>query len=262
MNLDQLKKNVGYRVQLDPPAIHLDDMGRELPLKNEDWIVESVTDAELRISEATVMGLATKLGKDSVHHFTSDASRSIAGGIQYGFLTLTLQLYIQNGTITYRPCRPGERVPPPPITHAQKWVDFKYPKDSGLQDRLEMAGYRVAWSRDSRLARLVELEGWEIVVEKDGQGMPTSFHLRDNPENQVFIKSREPDLKALAKNPFWRTQPGLMSCTVDTSINALVFRFTDPVSAATFLMRMERGKSSVRCVPAPGRVDTVLGYLT
>jgi hypothetical protein len=34
MNLKQLKKNVGWRLQLDPCAIRLDALGRENPVRN------------------------------------------------------------------------------------------------------------------------------------------------------------------------------------------------------------------------------------
>lgn len=258
MNLEQLKKNVGFRVQLEPPAIHLDALGRELAGNNEDWIIASVTDSGVRLDESVALGLTTTIGKDAVHHFTSNPSRSIPGGIQYGFLSLTVQMFIQQDRITYRPCsRPGERVPPLPAPIAEKLVDFNYPKASGIQDRLEAAGYRVAWVRGSRLASL-ELQGWEVVAEKDAHGMPTSFHLRDRPENQVFVKKREPDLQTLANSPYWRTRPGFISCSVDVNARALVLRFADPTSAAAFLVRAPTG---IRCQLAPGRLDTVLGHL-
>jgi hypothetical protein len=260
MNLDQLKKNVGFRVQLEPPAIHLDPIGRELPGRNEDWIIQRVTETDVRIDEATMLPLTTTIGKDSVHHFTSNPSRSVAGGLQYGFLSLTMQMFIQEDRITYRPCtRPGEHVPPLPAPIVEKRVDFNYPVASGVQKKLEAAGYRVAWASDSRLASL-ELQGWEVVVEKDRHGMPTSFHLRDRPENQTYVKTRERDLQALANNPVWRAQPGLVSCTVDSDGRALVFRFSDPMQAVAFQMRIARGPGGLRCQFAPGRVDTVLGY--
>jgi hypothetical protein len=92
--------------------------------------------------------------------------------------------------------------------------------------------------------------------------MPTSFHLRTNPENQVYVKTREPNLQALANNPFWRTQPGLLSCAVNADARALEFRFSDPASAVAFQMRMARGQNGIRCQFAPGRVDTVLGRIS
>jgi hypothetical protein len=111
---DQLKKNQGWRVKIAPTAIHLDPAGRELPTKNEDWIIVQVTGDEVRLDEASVMGLTTRLGPDAIASFTTDRSRSTPGGVHYGLLLLKLQMYIQSDRITYTPCmRPGERVPPP-----------------------------------------------------------------------------------------------------------------------------------------------------
>jgi hypothetical protein len=112
---DQLKKNQGWRVRLTPCAIHLDATGRELPTGNEDWIIVQVTGDEVRLDDASVMGLTTRLGLDAIASFTTDRSRSTPGGLQYGLLLLKVQMYIQSDRITYAPCmRPGERVPPPP----------------------------------------------------------------------------------------------------------------------------------------------------
>jgi hypothetical protein len=62
MNLELLKRNIGERVQLQPPAIHLDPAGRELPCRDEDWILAGVTDAEIRLDEAQQMGRTTNIG--------------------------------------------------------------------------------------------------------------------------------------------------------------------------------------------------------
>lgn len=80
----------------------------------------------------------------------------------------------------------------PPVDRqpAEKWVDLKYPNDSGLQANLEAAGYRVAWCLDTNLARKLDLEGWEVVVESSDQGTPTKFRLRDRPADQTLIKKR------------------------------------------------------------------------
>jgi hypothetical protein len=43
MNLEHLKKDVGYRVKLVPPAYHLDAAGEPLPVQDEDWIIMAVT---------------------------------------------------------------------------------------------------------------------------------------------------------------------------------------------------------------------------
>jgi hypothetical protein len=76
VNLVQLKKNVGWRVQLQPPAMHLDARGRELPCRDEDWIIRTVTATEVRLDEATELGLTTAFGADIVHRFDTNRSRS------------------------------------------------------------------------------------------------------------------------------------------------------------------------------------------
>jgi hypothetical protein len=82
-------------------------------------------------------------------------------------------------------------------------------------------------------------------------------------ENQVYVKTREADLRALASRSFWKKHPGLVACDVSADARARVpiLRFNDTINAVVFLMRMGRGQSTIRCQRAPGRVDTVLGYL-
>lgn len=72
--------------------------------------------------------------------------------------------------------------------YEDKWVDFQYPNDSGLQERLTDAGYKVAWCLDTKLSRKIDLEGWEIVTELNGKGIPTRFRLKDKPADQTLIK--------------------------------------------------------------------------
>ncbi len=263
MKLDQLKKNEGWRVKIAPPAIHLDPIGWELPPRNEDWIIVQVTGDEVLIHEDTAMPLTTKLGTDAVASFTTDPSRSKPGGIQYGLLLLKVQMYIRGDKITFESCpRPGERVPPPPVHIVDQQVDMQHPVVSGLQQRLQAAGYRACWARVSRLASL-EREGWEVVVEPDQYGMPTRYHVVTRPENVVYIKTREPDLQALADNPYYRQQPGLVSLTVDAVERALVFQFDGPQNAHAFWFRMGLDRNgALCCTMAPGRVDTVVGTLT
>jgi len=263
MNLDQLKKNTGFHVQLEPVAIRLDDSGRELPPMNDDWLIEEVADTGIRISNIRT-GHSTILGKDHIHHFTSNPGRSISGGIQRGFLTLLVQVYLQGNSLSIRPCaRPGEPVPPHPIETAEKRVDLRYPSDSGLQAQLEARGYRVAWCFESRLARKVEIEGWEIVVEDDHRGVPTTFHIRDRPENQVLIKTQSPDLEALAAraNDALRLEVGFLGCTVHTfAPPVLAYRFASPTDAVRFQLGMNAQGSPFRYAMAPGRIDTVLEH--
>lgn len=191
VNLEMLKGNVGWRMQLAPQAIHLDELGRELPGKNEDWIIRTVTADEVRLDEATIMGYTVALGADYVQSFTSNPSRSVLGGLQYGFLKLTMQMYIpRDKPIWFQPCvRPGERLPPPTVQIRELSVDLHYPEKAGIQARLMSTGYQVGWARLSQLPRR-ELDGWEVVIEKDNQGRPSSFCVRDPRDTLVYVKRR------------------------------------------------------------------------
>jgi hypothetical protein len=111
MNWDKLKRNIGYKVQMVPVACHLDTAGDILPPRGEDWIITS-SGADFLEIDAGVGG-PYRLGKDHVHHYTSDAHRS-ADGDNYGFLTLNVQLFIQGTIIRAVPnSRPGAPVDPP-----------------------------------------------------------------------------------------------------------------------------------------------------
>ena len=101
------------------------------------------------------------------------------------FLRLTCRYSWAEGSIAVRPnARPGEAVEPATVAEAERWVDIRYPFDSGLQAKLESEGYRIAWCLDSNLTRKLDLEGWEMVVETDPRGVLTDFRLRDYPYNQ------------------------------------------------------------------------------
>lgn len=189
MNWEQIKKNVGFRVQLVPIACRLDENGRELPPMDDDWTIDEVSTAGVRVSNIRT-GHVTTLGKDHVHHFTSNPDRSRTG-IPHGFLILNVQVFLQGNRLWVRPnARPGESVKPQLVEVIEKWVDFNYPFDSGLQRTLEAAEYRVAWCLDTKLSRKIDLEGWEIVVEPDAQGVPTKYRLKDRPADQTLIKRR------------------------------------------------------------------------
>lgn len=90
----------------------------------------------------------------------------------------------------------GRREPEPPVpvlldaSPVEKWVDLKYPSDSGLLAKLEKVGFKVAWCSDRILARRIDLEGWEVVLEQDAQGVQTMYKLKDRPSDQTLIKKR------------------------------------------------------------------------
>ena len=45
-----------------------------------------------------------------------------------------------------------------------KWVEFKYPLDSRIQEELENVGYKVRWCDEDKLSRRIDMEGWEKVI--------------------------------------------------------------------------------------------------
>lgn len=184
-----MKKNAGCRVQLVPIAIRLDRNGRELTQVDDYWIIDQVSQDGIRISNIQT-GHVTTLGKDHIHHFTSNPDRSRTG-IQHGFLTPNVQIFLSGNKIEVRPnARPGEAVRPPQSEVVEKWVDLRYPSDSGLQRKLEGEGYSLRWCGDPRLSRAIDLEGWEVVVEPDVRGVLSNFRLKDSPFNQTLIKKR------------------------------------------------------------------------
>jgi hypothetical protein len=189
MNWERMKKNVGYRVQLVPIACRIEDNGRDLPAVDDDWIIEEVSNDGVRIFNTRTQHHIT-LGADHIHNFTSNPDRS-HNGIKHGFLTLNVQVFLQGIKGWVRPnVGPGKPVKPQIDEIVDKWVDLGYPRDIGLQQRLEAAGYRVAWCSDTKLSRKVDLEGWEIVVEPDAQGVRTRYRIKDRPSDQTLIKTK------------------------------------------------------------------------
>jgi hypothetical protein len=170
-------------------AARLDENRRELPLIDDDWIIEDVSNTEVHLFNPRTEHRIV-LGADHTHHFTTNPNRT-QRGIQYGFLTLNVQVFIERQGSTVRPnARPGEPVKPQREEIMNKWVDPRYPHDSGLQARLEAEGYTVKWCSDTNLVRKIDLEGWEIVVERDAQGVRSKFRIKDRPADQTLIKTK------------------------------------------------------------------------
>jgi hypothetical protein len=188
MKLDRLKKNVGWRMEIVPPACHLDDHGNPLPEKNEDWLVEEVTDDLVRLSKQS--GHQIKLGTDHIYSFATNPQRASAED-NFGFLSLHVQVFVQGSRVFIKPnARPGERVSTNPAVIQDKIVNFDYPTESGIQKRLNADGYRLLWSLESELASRVDLHGWEIVIEPDANGKLFRFRCKDPSDDQILLKKR------------------------------------------------------------------------
>ncbi len=138
----------------------------------------------------TRTGHRISLARDHIYNFTSNPEKSRAGE-QDGFLTLHVQLFMRGREVWVRPnAQPGETVEPQSVEVVEQWVDLEYPGRSSLKTKLEADGYRLSWAWDTRIARLVDVEGWEIVIEPDAQGVLTKFRTEAGP-NQTLIKRRE-----------------------------------------------------------------------
>lgn len=108
MNLELLKKSLNQRVQLQPPARRSIEHGTGYEPIDDDWIIQDVSDAGVRVSNIRT-GHVTTLGKDHIHHYTSNPDRSQAGRT-FGFLTLNVQVFISGNKLWVKP-NPGPGKP-------------------------------------------------------------------------------------------------------------------------------------------------------
>jgi hypothetical protein len=189
VNWEKLKQNVSTWVQISPIAYQLDEYGVALPDIDDDWFVHAIVDDVVTLSR-NGSGLNLILGKDHIHHFATNPGRTV-GNTKYGLLQLHVQAYIQGDQVRVKPTpRPGERVPPPEVSIAEKAVHVLYPGQSGMQQRLAAQGYTLQWIVRSRVAQFVDLWGWKIVVEPDANGRLSSFCVEDRIDDLILIKKR------------------------------------------------------------------------
>lgn len=112
MNWAQFKKNIGLRVQLEPTACILNELGGEVPEENDDWIVQNISADEVVSLRNTRTNHVAELGKDHIYDFRSNPGRS-KDGYKYGFVVLKVQVFLQGTKLWIRPnSRPGEHVSP------------------------------------------------------------------------------------------------------------------------------------------------------
>lgn len=71
-----------------------------------------------------------------------------------------------------------------------KWVDFEYPRNSGLIAELEEQGYKIRWCSDDKLARRIDIEGWSVVKQGSQSEKKSVFKLRDRPHDQTLIMKK------------------------------------------------------------------------
>jgi hypothetical protein len=189
MNWTFLEDNIGYRLQLKPPACRLDSAGEPLPPEQHVWILDHISEESVRISNLH-LGHVVTLARAHCHHFKVDPERS-RWRTRHGVLTLNVQLFLQGDHVWVRRNRgPGEPTQPQPAEVSDMWVDLEYPRKTGLQERLEASGYQARWARSDRIEHLVQLEGYEIVIEPVIDGRPTRLHVKTRPTPLTLVKRR------------------------------------------------------------------------
>ena len=62
-----------------------------------------------------------------------------------------------------------------------KWVNYDYPINSGIQKDLEVHGYKVCWSSAQDECERVDLQGWERVLLPQKNGVSFILKIRDLP---------------------------------------------------------------------------------
>lgn len=101
MNKDKLRKSIYHRVRLRPMAKEYFGSIESNPIIDDDWSIEQVTDEGVRIGNLRTHH--TKLlGFDHIHHYVSDPGRN-SDGFKHGFLTLTVQLYLDGWHVRVEP---------------------------------------------------------------------------------------------------------------------------------------------------------------
>lgn len=207
MNFDRLRKAVGERVQLRPPAMVLDEAGNAAGGPDDAWRIEEVAVDSLSV-KLDRTGHCTKLGKDHVHHYTSNPDETARTGIPHGFLVLNVQIYLCGARVQITPtARPGEPVfpqlppvrllPQPTTAHHSPIPEITEVPYTRAREQLIAAGWqprRHHWSHGSRPEMQYGngahywLKGfWEI-----GESSPTGFafcrfHFRDVYGNHLVV---------------------------------------------------------------------------
>ncbi|HEY2893475.1 MAG TPA: nucleotide-binding protein [Pirellulales bacterium] len=71
-----------------------------------------------------------------------------------------------------------------------KYVDLDYPRDAGYEADVAQERRQLAWVRESEVARKVDLEGWDIIWNRDNDGSLRRLKLKD-PEGDLTLLSHE-----------------------------------------------------------------------
>lgn len=113
MNREQLSRNIGQLLLLQPAPYRIDAGGRVLPDLRDAWQLQSVTGDVARVSNIRT-GHFLDIGLDAVYSYASDPNAKNLGERHTGILQLKVQVYISGQRAWVQATvRPGEALPPP-----------------------------------------------------------------------------------------------------------------------------------------------------
>lgn len=174
MNWKQLQKaTMGKIVQLQPPARFFDSTDVELPVLNDDWIINSFPAED----QFELLNLRTKtsaiLTKDALYNYSDNGPRSAADleARQFGFLILKAEILVRNGVVSIRPnARPGESVGQRIRPQWTPQVALDVRKVAPLNAKSVTFQYKL-WSDDSRIELMIRfITGPDGMIQKEYSG--------------------------------------------------------------------------------------------
>lgn len=154
MNIQALKKNVGWTVRFRPEA-------RGLSIPDAEWYIESVDELNktVRIS-LPATGHFVELGGDHIHSFMKDTQRR-GPNRNHCYIILRIELTVDGYSVHREPLPPSS--PGVSIwTTEDKLVDETYIEKSNLRQRWTA----LRWSDFEKAAGL-EADGYREVTEED-----------------------------------------------------------------------------------------------
>lgn len=83
--------------------------------------------------------------------------------------------------------RKASNLPAPPVQVQDKWVSLNYIEDAGLAAEMRNDGYELYWAAADREAELVDLKGWEVVIDQLPDGSRVRYKIHDLPSIGGFL---------------------------------------------------------------------------
>ena len=170
----------GIPYQLGTSGMSASEFGRELPPENDDWIVPR--DVSQRGSKNLQCPHGARNARARPHSPFHEQPGSLSERIQYGFFTLHVQVFLQGNQLWIRPnAKPGEAVRVPTVHVEEKMVDFRYPKDSGVQTNWRLMVIALPGALIPSFPEKPILKAGKVVVEPDERWSPIQVPAERSP---------------------------------------------------------------------------------